>query len=420
LLAVALAVVLPPGMLNAQGEGHSSTITVDFDARTISPANPTMNIKANSSVVLEIKPSKQEYFVIPSASVLSLDKTAKDLAKTATDLKIPTLTLDVANFMNRLAENPANSEKALGELQADLDVLKAQGKLDETAAESVKEEAQGVAAQAKKDVRSGSLVVINFDEHKKCPKELRLSQTEPPYRVDEKGRRCDDWAEKDNTGKSWYVHLADRGARDYAIVIDCPTAQDGKNPCIAPITVALHIENALYAPTWGAGFSFTSLRDQRVRLDENPADTKTLLLRRLEHDDSTPTQVAAYLHYCSVKYKWEWLCLFNAGLATDLKESIQIMAGLGIRVRSIPLVNSAYLTIGPVYGSRKVLNDDYVGRRNVTVPATTTAASLLRSEQSLGAFVGLSFGFFESEKKFAGVYTGKSKPAQASEKADKP
>lgn len=408
-----LAVGLQATTLRGQGEGHSSTITVDFATRTISPANPTMNIKANSSVVLEIRPSTRAYLVVPSASLLAPE--ASDFAKKADDY--PSIALDLNSFVDSLRDNPANADEALKRLKDKLETVEAAGTLAPDQVSAVKKKAQAAAAASKDEVRSGSLTIINFDEHKRCPANLVLKPGVPPLGKD--GQRCDDWSEPDNIGKSWLVHLADRGARDYSILIDCADREkDGKNPCGEPITVPLHIENAVYAPFWGAGFSFTSLRDQRVRLDRNPADSETLLLRRLQHDDSTPTQVAAYLHYCFVRYKWEWLCPFNAGLATDLKESVQIMAGPGFRIRSLPLVNSAYLTVGPVYGSRKVLNDDYVGRRAATVPATTTAASLLRTERSLGAFVGLSFGFFGSEEKFTGVYAGKKAGTETASKAD--
>jgi hypothetical protein len=206
------------------------------------------------------------------------------------------------------------------------------------------------------------------------------------------------------------------------IKVECKSGDlciDDKKKDRPPIYVVLHLDTAWAALNWSAGFSVSSLRDQRIQIQDQ-GDGKQPLLARLEPNGPTPIQLAAYAHYCWTSDNFEWLCFPTLGLATDLKEGFQLTFGPALRAKVIPSTNSFYLTFGAVYGQRKVINDDFVGRVNQSVPVGTTSASVLTSKYSWGGFVGVSFGFLGSSDKFTGVYSkGKTSPADTSEKADK-
>lgn len=94
-------VALLAGVGMAAADGRSSTVTLDFEHGTISPGDPTINLNAHPSVVLEIVPPGN-YEIIPTRSLESgRTKPAADRSSTVSagaESKERTITGDRAVF----------------------------------------------------------------------------------------------------------------------------------------------------------------------------------------------------------------------------------------------------------------------------------------------------------------------------------
>ena len=339
-----LALLLPPA--SSLADIQSQAITLNLEDGTISPGAPTINIRANPSVVIQVHPSKCQCTIRPTFAQPRKALAARSAAL-ATELTNPASRYDSATI------------QSLKQEQIDLDKKKD----DETKTD-------------------GSAIALNFE-------------VGPPAATRD-----------DNDGHQWKVTLPAARA-DYVVALGVKEQSDGA--CGRPQTyyVVIHVDSASFELNWSAGFAVSSLSDERLRLDPNPA---TGALNVVSTGTSGPTSnLVALAHYCYSAHGWSWLCV-TSGLGTDLPSTgLLLLGGVAARLRPLQNANSFYLTAGAVYGPRKVLGDDYAGRPNPMVPVGTTTSSLLTTRYGFGLAVALSYGFISgAEDKFKGVFSGNS------------
>lgn len=346
----------------------SSSVRLEFETGRLIPGDPTINIRAYSSVVIEVFPPSSEYRFRPA-------------------------------FLKRKEVDPndrrlGNLKEALGDQFAGflstLNSLAAEGKRPDEVSSTLAAAAPDASKQVVKNLASsiqavaadvspavGSRAVLNFHtcgSHKPCPDVVPAPGV--PF---------------------FNVFLPNQPHQDYLVDIE-------REKGSVPRQVVIHLDHSTFELLWSAGFAMPWLRDDRIRLDPQ-SDGKTLDVK-VNGFGSVPYRVAAFVHYCFLEKGLNWGCL-TGGLGTNVPvDDLTIMAGISGRARPIPSLNSAYLTVGAAYGQRKALNDDLAGRDDPTVQSGTSASSLLTSRRDFRVFVALSYGFFGGEEKFRGVYSG--------------
>jgi hypothetical protein len=167
----------------------------------------------------------------------------------------------------------------------------------------------------------------------------------------------------------------------------------------------ISVEQKPFSLGWSAGFAgFAEVEDQRYRTVPIPGDETIATLERVS-DKDLPYQLVAFAHYAPHQFRERWA--FSVGLSTEVPvEDLSILLGLSVALRTLPVVNTGYLTAGLAYTKRDRLRPEYEGLD--VVPATLAPDALVHDEYGLGAFVAVSFGFFGGEDQFRGVYPGSS------------
>lgn len=324
---------------------QSQAITLNLEDGTISPGAPTINIRANPSVVIQVHPAQCQCTIRPT----------------------------FAQPTKGTADRSAALESK----------LKAAASLNDSAAiQSLQQQKVDLAKAKDEETKTdGSAIALNFE-------------VGPPAAV-----------RQDSDAHQWKVSLPAARA-DYVVALDVKARSDdtcGKTP--TTYYVVIHVDSAAFELNWSAGFAVSSLSDERLRLDPNP---NTGMLNVVPNGTSGPTSnLVALAHYCYSAHGWSWLCV-TSGLGTDLPSSgLLLLGGVATRLRPLQNANSFYLTAGAVYGPRKVLGDDYAGRANPMVPVGTTTSTLLTTRYGFGFAVALSYGFISgAEDKFKGVFSG--------------
>jgi hypothetical protein len=214
--------------------------------------------------------------------------------------------------------------------------------------------------------------------------------------------RCDKSADKktcpsvemNTAASSWSIHS---GARAFAVKIF--SAEGDKLTSL--IAFPIQVEQKPFGLDFSAGFAgFAGLNDKRYRLAPIEGDSENATLTPAS-DKNLPYQLAAFAHY--MPHRWHGTNGPAIGLAIDVPvENVTIMAGWSFAARTLPVVNTGYLTFGLAYAQRNRLRPDFEGRD--TVPADLSLDTIVEKSYGLGAFISISFGFFGGEQQFKGVF----------------
>lgn len=174
---------------------------------------------------------------------------------------------------------------------------------------------------------------------------------------------------------------------------------------IGIFSFAIQLDEEPFGLAWSAGFSVLGTEDRRYRLQALTNDTQNAQLIRVK--DANPSyKLAAFAHY--LPSFTDGRAGFSAGLATDVPvEDLTVMGGLSFALRTLPVDNTWYITLGAAYTKEDRLRSEFEGRS--TVPASLTKDALLEKRYGLAYFVSFSFGFFGGEQQFKGVYSGGGK-----------
>jgi hypothetical protein len=368
----------------------SSTVIVEFlEKQTkITPGDPTINLAASPSVIIEIQPGDNTFRVTPilaRASIVDAARAAKS--------EIQTLALErnaLLAKLNDVIENP--SDRSVTETIQQLDDAKGRTTTtgEKAALEKAKTELSTAAAGA---TVSSNRVLLNF--HRGWYYEYKRNDIPPADQRDRAAALAD---------AGWDIWLRNRHyAFDFPVEIECVDSAKAKCLGTQKRLLIIHVDTASWAVTASAGVLFAGLRDERYRVDASSH------LVRVNSEGDIPYYVASYLHYCPIN-GLPVLSSFCPTLAIGTNvPSTGVVFGLGIAGHLKPLasINSAYLSVGGVYGPRKTLSDTYLGQTQpITVPANTSAASVLTTHYAFRWFAGISLGITADVDKFRGLYSG--------------
>lgn len=167
-------------------------------------------------------------------------------------------------------------------------------------------------------------------------------------------------------------------------------------------TVSIQVYQKPFELGWSAGVAmFPSAEDHRYRLTPTPDEPDMAVLERVGAAN-LPYQFSAFAHYVSHEYNKFGV---SFGLSTDIPvEDLSIMLGGTLALRTLPLVNTGYITAGIAYTKSKRLRSEYEGLERVSASLTTDA--LTDDEYDFELFVALTFGFLGGEDQFKGVFPG--------------
>jgi hypothetical protein len=160
--------------------------------------------------------------------------------------------------------------------------------------------------------------------------------------------------------------------------------------------------------SFSAGLSFFGESSERWGVQ--PIDGNDTEVRLIQLDDeSAPYKLAANANYMGL-FGPPALGL-SFGVATDVPfESLATTLGFTYTIRTLPIADSANLTVGMAYAPHKVLLADYRGR--TTVPAGIAVDGLTADQHDVGWFVGFSFNFAGGEEQFKTVFSGSGKKSE--------
>lgn len=174
-----------------------------------------------------------------------------------------------------------------------------------------------------------------------------------------------------------------------------------ESDALVTMVVPIFVREQPWDLRWSAGFSLFNRRDDRYRLEAAPGEEESLTPVQVS-DGSRPYQLSAFAHYHPLRR--DWLAV-SAGLATDVPvEDLSIMLGVSFALRTLPLVNSLYLTVGVSYSRADRLQAKFEGVE--TVGGDIGLEELVGKEYGFGGFAALTFGFAGGEEKFKGVVSG--------------
>ena len=405
LACIALAIRIP-----SLADTFSSTVTVVFQngQTTITPFEPTINLAASPSVVLDVRPGDALFQVTPVLAVDALRLEAlsqRDKVSSPKNSKLYGALTKLANAPTQ--ENLRATIKAIEDAATSPDpstgrTLNSEQKETLDAAKKSLEEAGQSVTQ------SSNRFLLNFhrgwwweykygdrsrtwDQHQDCQKD----EKDPT----KKHCRHEDFV-KVLPGAGWDIYLTNRTyAFDFPVVIECTSECPGGS--LSRLLV-IHVDTASWGTSLSAGLMFPFLRDERYSVNANNE------LVRLS-DGDIPYSAATYLHYCPINGV-PVLTAFCPTLAVGSKvPSDGVLVGLGLagHIKPLESVNAAYFDLGVAYGHRKTLNDTYLAQpRPITVPTGTNPADVLSTHYAFRFFVGLSIGITGGIDKFRGVFPG--------------
>jgi hypothetical protein len=373
-------------------EGSSHTITLDYTTGVVTPGEPTININARPSIVVEVMPADQIFRICPN----TCEPNALQDAVTRAERELHALGLaddrlrSLVSQIRDVAAAPA--ARALDPAGPEIQALpdKVQGEVGKILGEV--EQQRKAASAAQKTIVTGNRTAVNF-EAKKGEEGIGIIPLGPNL---------------------WTVtYYGPKRSRDFVIDVECTEA--AKCPGGARHRViAVHIDSSQFDLRWSMGIAASGLRDDRVRFDPIPGDSENQSLT-VTGEGPVPYVLGAFAHYCPVKDGIQWLCP-SAGFGLDIPVSgLQVMVGPAIRVRPLTSDDAGFLFFGVAYGPRKELADRFIGLEQPTVKIGTTPENVLSTKYKTSWVVGISFGFFGGEEKFKGVYSGIGK-GEAGEK----
>jgi hypothetical protein len=207
------------------------------------------------------------------------------------------------------------------------------------------------------------------------------------------GKECPDF-DMHLAASSWMIYTGPR-----SFVFKIFSVSNGQLTSLFAFTI--QAERKPFGLGFSAGFAgFGGIKDKRYRLVAIEGDSENATLAPAS-DKDLPYQFAAFAHY--MPHRWNGTNGPAIGLAINVPvENLTIMAGWSFAARTLPVVNTGYLTFGLAYAQRNRLRSDFEGRG--MVPANTSLDSVVEKSYGLGAFVAISFGFFGGEQQFKGVF----------------
>jgi hypothetical protein len=163
----------------------------------------------------------------------------------------------------------------------------------------------------------------------------------------------------------------------------------------------IQVEQKPFGLDYSAGFAgFGGISDKRYRLMPIEGDSENAKLVAAS-SKNIPYQLAAFAHY--MPYRWHGTNGPAIGLSIDVPvENLTIMAGWSFAARTLPVINTGYLTFGLAYVKRDRLRADFEGQS--TVAANISPDTVVEKSYGLGAFVAISFGFFGGQQQFRNVF----------------
>lgn len=216
---------------------------------------------------------------------------------------------------------------------------------------------------------------------------------------------CNTYQANEASG-SWTIHT---GPRSFAFKIYKKELTDEKTPDGKPISklnalygFSIRVEQKPFGIGFSAGFAgFAGIRDKRYRLVPIAGDEENATLTPAS-DKDVPYQLAAFAHY--LPYRWKGSNGPAIGLSIDVPvENLTIMAGWTFAARTLPVVNTGYITFGLAYAQRSRLRPEFEGR--TTVPANLSLDTITEKQYGVGGFVSITFGFFGNNgQQFKGVF----------------
>lgn len=210
-------------------------------------------------------------------------------------------------------------------------------------------------------------------------------------------------AQANHATSSWNVFYP---ARAFVFKIFTTDRTDPDRPTLVSLmSFPIQVEQKPFGLDFSAGFAgFGGTADKRYRLVSIEGDSENATLVPASDKDLT-YQVAALAHY--MPHKWRGIHGPSVGLSTKIPmEDLTIMLGWSFSARTLPVINTGYLTIGAAYVKRDRLRTDFEGRD--TVPANLDLGTVVEKKYGVGAFIALSFGFFGGEDEFKGVYPARN------------
>jgi hypothetical protein len=138
-------------------------------------------------------------------------------------------------------------------------------------------------------------------------------------------------------------------------------------------------------------------RDERYTLSPSTADATKGVPTRLSKDGDFPYTLATFAHYDFIGKPFA----ASLGLSTSVPaDELNILFGPSYKLRSLPLVDSGYLTAGVALTSRQRLKAKY--EQGGLAPIATELADLTEKRRGWAFFVAFSFGFSGDQETFTG------------------
>jgi hypothetical protein len=384
----------------ARADIASSTVTVEFqDKQTrVTPAEPTINLAASPSVIIEIQPGDNTFNVTPILARERVVSAAEEAKRQVQELA-PELT-DVLAGLDAVIRDPSQKTvESTSETLTERSLKATPGKMD-----ILQKAKKDISAAAAGTTVSANRVLLNF--HRGWWWEYKIRQTKKEERRDRADKLGD---------AGWDIWLTSRQyAFDFPIEIECVKGVKTCPAGSAKRILIIHVDTASWALAASAGVMFPSLRDERYRVDASSQ------LKRVHPDGDVPYFVASYLHYCPVNGVpvLDAFCP-TLSVGTNVPSSGVVFGlGFGARLKPLASVNSAYLDFGAAYGPRKTLSDTYLDQAQpITVPANTSASAVLTTHYAFRLFFGISLGITADVDKFRGLYSGGVKGKSSETKA---
>lgn len=384
-----------------RGDIDSTLVKVEFmDGQTkVTPGDPTINLAASPSIVLEVQPGDATFDVTPVLATNALVQVAQDQLTELKSLDNTKINDAFSAYItNPSKENFDKVKKVLGNAKRDPGANQAdKDKIDNAKAQLEKKE-EGTT-------QSANRFLLNF--HRGWWWEYGGGSRSDIWKAhcikDSKGN-CDHHVDfiEPLPGAGWDIYLTNRTyASDFPIVITCRGDKCKKGGSASRLLV-IHLDTASWAIASSAGVIFPYLRDERYSVN---SDNQLVRLP----DGGIPYFAATYLHYCQINGVpvLEAFCPTLVVGTQVPSDGILIGLGLGARIKPLKSINAAYFDFGVAYGPHKTLNDTYLGMPPPrTVPAGTNPDDVLKTRYAFKFFVGVSIGITDGIEKFRGVFPG--------------
>lgn len=168
---------------------------------------------------------------------------------------------------------------------------------------------------------------------------------------------------------------------------------DSRGKHLGTMAPEIYVSPKPFKLNWSGGFAIFGGTDERYRIGAGDAGERTLLAAS-DGDEDFRLGVLANL----VPYKRDWWGI-TVGLAANGElDELSLMLGPSLRLRTLPVVNDLYLTVGGAYAPVDRLKPAFVV--GSAVPEDLMADDLVEEHREFMLFVSFSFGFWGSQEKF--------------------